>query len=65
LCDPLKIAEGQLSNKDFASEMDYSPKQVFSEGGRRQYSNFMSGNWAWQQAVRSIDLIPLFALLIE
>ena len=50
-CDPLKIAEGQISNKAFACEMDYRPKCVFSRGGRHQYSDFMSGNWAWQQAV--------------
>ena len=60
--NPLKIAEAQLGNEDFACEMDYSPKRVFSEAGRRQYSDFMSGNWAWQQAVRSIDLNTLFAI---
>ena len=60
--NPLKIAEAQLANEDFACEMDYSPKRVFSEAGRRQYCDFMSGNWVWQQAVRSIDLIALFAL---
>jgi hypothetical protein len=49
--DPLKIAEGHIGNKDFAREMDYSPKRVFSRAGRRQYSDFMSGNWAWDQAV--------------
>lgn len=49
--DPLKIAEGMISNKDFASEMDFSPKRVFSKDGRRQYTDFMSGNWAWSQAV--------------
>jgi len=52
--DPLKIAEAHIGNKDFAREMDYSPKRVFSRAGRRQYSDFMSGNWAWDQAVRYV-----------
>jgi hypothetical protein len=49
--DPLKIAEAQIGNKDFGGEMDYAPKRMFSRSGKRQYSDFMSGNWAWQQAV--------------
>lgn len=55
--DPLKIAEGMIGNKDFAHEMDYGPKRVFCKQRRRQYTDFMSGNWAWTQAVR-----PLMAL---
>jgi hypothetical protein len=50
--DPLKIAEAQIANKDFTREMDYAPKQMFSRAGKRQYLDFMSGNWAWEQAVR-------------
>ena len=50
--DPLKIAEEQIGSKDFARELDYGPKWIFSQTGKRQYSDFMSGNWAWQQAVR-------------
>jgi hypothetical protein len=55
--DPLKIAEGQIGNKDFGHEMDYSPKRAFSRAGKRQFSDFMSGNWAWQQAVSYIASI--------
>ena len=61
--DPLKIAEGQIGNKDFGREMCFSLKRVFSWAGRRQYSDFMSGNWAWQQAVRYNTYI--FELLID
>jgi hypothetical protein len=53
--DPLKIAEAQIGNKDFGRKMDYGPKRVFSRAGRRQYSDFMSGNWAWNQAVCYIN----------
>ncbi|KAF8155158.1 hypothetical protein K438DRAFT_1863011 [Mycena galopus ATCC 62051] len=47
--DPRKILQQQLANPDFKSEMDFSPKQVLVDG-RREYEDFMSGNWAWQQA---------------
>ncbi|KAG6835838.1 hypothetical protein H0H93_014083 [Arthromyces matolae] len=46
--DPLHVLEGQLSNSDFANEMDFAPKRVFRDGVRR-YRDLMSGNWAWQQ----------------
>ena len=49
--DPLKIAEAQLANQDFAGEMDYAPKRMFSGARKRLYSDFMSGNWVWEQAV--------------
>ncbi|KAF9553011.1 hypothetical protein CPC08DRAFT_646180, partial [Agrocybe pediades] len=48
--DPLTVLKNQLGNRDFASEMDFSPKQVFDECGSRRYCDFMSGEWAWRQA---------------
>ena len=53
--DPLLVMEQQIGNADFNGDVDYAPKQVVDDQGRRQYSDLMSGNWAWQQAVR-IDL---------
>jgi Plavaka transposase len=50
--DPLQVMEGQLGNKDFGSEIDVTPKQVFSKEGKRQFTDLMSGNWSWDQAVR-------------
>lgn len=50
--NPLQVLEGQLGNRDFKTELDFAPKQVFAKNGKRQYSDFMSGNWAWDQAVR-------------
>jgi hypothetical protein len=50
--DPRKVLHQQLANPDFKAEMDFAPKQVFGEGGSRVYQDFMSGNWAWRQAVR-------------
>ncbi|KAJ6561586.1 hypothetical protein B0H10DRAFT_2169275 [Mycena sp. CBHHK59/15] len=47
--DPRKVLQQQLANPDFKSEMDFAPKQVFIDG-QHEYEDFMSGNWAWQQA---------------
>ena len=60
--DPLQIAKAQIANQDFACEMDYAPKWIFSRAGKRQYSDFMSGNWAWEQAV-SFSLHREFVIL--
>lgn len=45
------VIRNQLANPDFAGEIDYSAKQVFAADGQREYSDMMSGNWAWQQSV--------------
>jgi hypothetical protein len=50
--DPLAVLKSQLSNPDFAKEMDFAPKEVHdATTGRRRYQDFMSGQWAWRQAV--------------
>ena len=50
--DPQAILHNQLGNHNFACEMDFAPKEVHDEKGNRWYMDFMSGNWAWRQAVR-------------
>ncbi|KAF9489865.1 hypothetical protein BDN71DRAFT_1400860 [Pleurotus eryngii] len=47
--DPLAIMEKQLANPDFCGKIDYGPKLVH-DNGTRQYTDFMSGNWAWREA---------------
>ena len=42
-----------LSNTDFHGEFDYIPFRDFSVDNHQHcYQNFMSGDWAWLQAVR-------------
>jgi Plavaka transposase len=48
--DPHKVIEDLLANSDFDGSFDYVPYQEF-ENGKRRWSDFMSGNWAWKQAV--------------
>jgi hypothetical protein len=52
--DPLLVMEGQLGNKDFTSEIDIAPKRVFSKEGKHQFSDMMTSNWPWDQAVCSL-----------
>lgn len=49
--NPLSVLRNQLGNPDYASEMDYAPKEVRDENDKRRYCDFMSGDWAWRQAV--------------
>ena len=51
--DPLHLMEAQLGNKDFASEIDFASKCIFSKEGKCQLTYLMSENWAWSQAVQS------------
>ena len=56
-CDPLALVQNQLANADFKDEVNYAAKQVFEDNYERIWSDFMSGNWAWEQAVWSTDLV--------
>ncbi|KAI0244992.1 hypothetical protein BJV78DRAFT_1159298 [Lactifluus subvellereus] len=39
-----------LANPDYKGQIDYAPVQEFEGSGHRRYRNFMSGDWAWEQA---------------
>jgi Plavaka transposase len=49
--DPLLSMEQQIGNPSFAEEIDFAPKRIFDKDNKRQYTDLMSGNWAWGQAV--------------
>ena len=50
-CDPRLIIHNILANPEFASDIDYAPHCDFQDE-KRQYKDFMSGDWAWDQCVR-------------
>lgn len=54
--DPRALVQNLISNPDFNGEFDYSPLQEHDENGNHRFQNFMSGNWAWQQAVSLVFL---------
>ncbi|KAF8810186.1 hypothetical protein BYT27DRAFT_7282380 [Phlegmacium glaucopus] len=48
--DPAAVARSMLKNPDFNEEFDYKPFRKYNAGEGREYKDFMSGNWAWEQA---------------
>lgn len=57
--DPKAVMHDLLSNPDFKDEFDYTPYREFRDGKRR-WSDFMSGNWSWNQSV----CIPSVVLIL-
>jgi hypothetical protein len=58
--NPLLVMEQQIGNHDYTNEFDFHPKQVFDKAGKCQYTDLMSGNWAWGQAVRKNSMPIIF-----
>ncbi|KAG0691819.1 hypothetical protein DFH29DRAFT_986097 [Suillus ampliporus] len=49
--DPCEVARNMLANPTYANEFDYRPyREYSSENDQWQWKDFMSGNWAWDQA---------------
>ncbi|CDO71501.1 hypothetical protein BN946_scf184909.g95 [Trametes cinnabarina] len=48
--DPRQALLNQYSNPDFADDIDWVPKRIYVQGDKRQYRDFMSGDWAWNEA---------------
>ena len=49
--DVLSVFEEQLASKEFNSQFEYTPYEEYDQKGSRVYSNLMSGNWAFREAV--------------
>jgi hypothetical protein len=54
--DPRTIVQNLLANPDFDGEFDYSPVQEYDMEDNHRFQDFMSGDWAWKQAVCHIPL---------
>ncbi|KAG1775478.1 hypothetical protein EV702DRAFT_1180272 [Suillus placidus] len=49
--DPREVTWNILANPDYVNEFDYRPFREYSlDKDERRYQDFMSGDWAWQQA---------------
>ena len=48
--NPLTVLRQIISNPSFKGQFDYAPYQEF-EGDNRRWTDVMSGNWVWKQAV--------------
>jgi hypothetical protein len=61
--DPQAIVKNMLANPDFKSDFDYAPFQEYSADGIHRFRDFMSGIWAWRQAVSSHFFLAFFSLI--
>ncbi|KIJ12363.1 hypothetical protein PAXINDRAFT_83109 [Paxillus involutus ATCC 200175] len=48
--DPDHVVKVMLENPDFADQFDYTPYHLTDSDGKRRWTNFMSGNYAWRQS---------------
>ncbi|KAG1880232.1 hypothetical protein C8R48DRAFT_744596 [Suillus tomentosus] len=49
--DPREVVRNMLANPMYADEMDYQPyREYASATNERQWKDFMSADWAWDQA---------------
>jgi hypothetical protein len=60
--DPRLLFKNMLANQDFNGSFDYAPFRQYDDKGLRRYEQFMSGDWAWKQAV-SARLVFLWCTL--
>lgn len=59
------LIQEQLACPEFKDSIDYCPRQIFGDHKNRIWSDFMSGNWAWEQCVSLFsDLFSHFNLYI-
>jgi hypothetical protein len=49
--DSRLVLHQQLATRDFMDKIDYVPYRQFKADGDRIWSNLMSADWAWAQAV--------------
>ena len=50
------VMKNMLANPSYKDEFDYALLCEEDNNGKRRWKNFMSGDWVWNQAVRSISL---------
>lgn len=57
--DALALVKHIAANPEFDGKWHTSPFEEFTESGQRRWSDFMSGRWAWKEAVSGISLLQL------
>lgn len=58
--DPRLVLQDMIGNIDFDGQIDYAPKKDFDVHGQREVRDFMSGDFAWKQAVSSCQIALSF-----
>ncbi|KAI6011092.1 hypothetical protein EDC04DRAFT_2871132 [Pisolithus marmoratus] len=58
--DPCQVIHNLLGHTDIKDEMDFVPYQEFDATNKqRRWEDFMSGDWAWEEAVATLAPIIL------
>lgn len=52
----LDVLRSMLQNPQFDGHFDYRPFEEYVGPNKRQWSNLMSGTWAWKQAVSRMTI---------
>lgn len=55
--NPHEVVRNLIANPDFKGEFDYAPYCQF-RNEKREWTDLMSANWAWRQAVSILSLLP-------
>lgn len=53
--DARQVLHHQLDTTDFADQFDARPYRQFKNDGDRIWSNLLSGDWAWREAVSNLS----------
>ena len=51
ICNTHHVLHQQFADPGFKNNINYTPYQQFNKARKQVWSNFMSGDWAWKQAV--------------
>ena len=54
-----------INNPDYNRHTDIAPLRIFNSNGIRVYQNFMSGDWAWEEAVSPIIFLIFTYLILQ
>jgi Plavaka transposase len=63
--DTHNVLHYQLETTHFKDKINLTPYRQFDESGQRIWSNLMSADWAWTQAVRCKDSYAFILLICE
>lgn len=55
--EPRALFKKMLENPGFRDYFDYALYRQYDTYGQRRYENFMSGDWAWKQAVSTCSFL--------
>lgn len=62
-CDSCQVLLHQIASSHFKDSINLTPYRQFDGDGQRSWSNLMSADWSWKQAVCGVVCVSLFKLM--